>query len=249
MAMQQINREIPIPMFYQLKTILLSDIESGKYAKGAMIPTEAELSEMFGISRTTVRQAVLELVQQGYLRRIKGKGTFVSRPKIMHNNFIQKIEGFYDEITRLGMTPSTEVLECVAIDPPEDVVENLGLKPGEKTVLLHRKRCADGEPIVVIKTYLPYSSCGFILDHDMETNQLYKLLATRPDTEVCNLVRRIEASEATDKDRKYLNMTIGKPIHFFTTVGYARNGTPIEYSLARYRGDRNRFEVHIELAK
>ena len=105
----KINKNTPVPLYFQLKTLILDEIKSGRYKVGDAIPTEKELSEMFEISRTTVRQAVMELVQEGWLYREKSKGTFVAQPKI-RQDFIQKIESFNDQITRSGMTPSTEVL-------------------------------------------------------------------------------------------------------------------------------------------
>ena len=79
---KQLNKNTPIPLYFQLKKLILDELDSGELPVGSMLPTENELIEMFGISRTTVRQAITELVQEGKLYRIKSKGTFVSKPKI-----------------------------------------------------------------------------------------------------------------------------------------------------------------------
>ncbi len=78
----KIDKSIPIPLYFQLKTLIMDEIKNGTYKVGNPIPTEKELSETFQISRTTVQQAITELVQEGWLYRIKSKGTFVSQPKI-----------------------------------------------------------------------------------------------------------------------------------------------------------------------
>ena len=79
---KKIDKNTPIPLYFQLKSLLLAEIEDGTYLADSLIPTEKELCDMFHISRTTVRQALAELVQEGYLYRVKSKGTFVARPKI-----------------------------------------------------------------------------------------------------------------------------------------------------------------------
>lgn len=247
MAEQTIDKSIPIPMFYQLKTILLSTIESGQYGVGDMIPTELELSKTYGISRTTVRQAVLELVQQGYLKRVKGKGTFVSKPKLNHGSFIQKIESFHDEIRSMGMVPSTEVLELSTIHATEDIATALQIEIGNEVVFLHRKRMADGEPIVSIKTYLPYASCSYVLTHDFQHEKLYSVLSSNSETQIHRVYRTFEATAAKESDRNLLYIPIGKPVHHFSSIGCNKSDKPIEYSLARYRGDRNCFKVTVEL--
>ena len=93
----RIDKTVPIPLYFQLKELVLSEIKEGNYKSGDMIPTEKEISDSFGISRTTVRQAITELVQEGWLYRVKSKGTFVSQPKITQN-FIRKIESFNDQM-------------------------------------------------------------------------------------------------------------------------------------------------------
>lgn len=242
--LSSIDKSVPIPLYFQLKQLILSEIQSGNYKSGDMIPTENEISDAFKISRTTVRQAVTELVQEGWLYRIKSKGTFVSLPKI-NQDFIKKLESFNDQILRSGMEPSTEVLEFKAIPATDDVAKHLKIREHESVIYLHRKRLADGEPIVTIKTYLPYESCSFVLDHDLEQERLYAILSQSPATTVYRVERIVEAVEATAEDAQLLNIKKGKPIQFFASTGYNSFGKPIEYSLARYRGDRNSFEITV----
>lgn len=240
----KIDKSVPIPLYFQLKTLILESIKSGDCPVGSMIPTEKELSEIFDISRTTIRQAITELVQEGWLYRVKSKGTFVSQPKI-RQDFIKKVESFNDQILRAGMTPRTEVLEIKKTKADSTVAKNLNLKENAPVIYLHRKRLANEQPIVTIETYLPYDSCAFVMEHDLEKERLYSILGQNPETTIFRLERTVEAVEATADDHKYLNLNIGKPIHFFSSVGYTAFDKPIEYSLARYRGDRNSFEVTV----
>ena len=88
---KKLDKSVPIPLYFQLKELVLDEIKKGNYKEGDMIPTENEISEEFQISRTTVRQAITELVQEGWLYRVKSKGTFVTRPKIPQD-FLRKLE-------------------------------------------------------------------------------------------------------------------------------------------------------------
>lgn len=239
-----IDKTVPIPLYFQLKQLILSEIKNGTYKSGDVIPTENEISDAFQISRTTVRQAVTELVQEGWLYRVKSKGTFVSLPKI-NQDFIKKLESFNDQILRSGMEPSTEVLEFKAIPATEVVAKHLGIKENDSVIYLHRKRLADGEPIVTIKTYLPFEECSFVLDHNLEQERLYGILSQSSATTVFRVERIVEAVEAIAEDVNLLNIKKGKPIQHFTSIGYSTFGKPIEYSLARYRGDRNSFEITV----
>lgn len=241
---KRIDKSVPIPLYFQLKTLILEEIKSGSYQVGSMIPTEKELSEIFLISRTTVRQAITELVQEGWLYRIKSKGTFVAQPKI-NQNFIQILESFNDQILRDGMTPSTEVLEFKTLKATSTVAKNLNIKENDPVIYLYRKRLADNEPIVTVETFLPYHLCSFVFKHNLEKERLYSILNQNTETAVFRVKRIVEAVEANASDEKYLEIKKGKPIQFFASIGYNTYGRPIEYSLARYRGDRNSFEITV----
>ncbi len=240
----QLDKSVPIPLYFQLKELILSEIKEGRYKIGSMIPTENELSHIFQISRTTVRQAITELVQEGWLYRVKSKGTFVAKPKI-EQSFIQALGSFNDQIAQLGRTPHTELLDFEVLEAPEYVAHELNLQPKDKVIYIHRQRFADDEPIVMVKTYLPYEKCRFVLDHDLSRESLYPVLASHDDTQIYKIRRLIEAVDAQDYDIKHLNIRRGQAIQQFISVGYNMYDVPIEYSLARYRGDRNRFEVTI----
>lgn len=241
---KELNKSIPVPLFYQLKTLILDEIKQDNYKPGDIIPTEEEISKIFAISRTTIRQAITELVQEGWLYRVKGKGTFVSQPKIEHS-FIKKVESFNDEISRIGMVPSTQVLEFGIMVAGAKVAKGLHINEKDKVIFLFRKRMADSEPIVTIRTYLPYSMCSFVLEHDLEKERLYTILGNSTETTIYRVERRIEAVASEKEDAELLNIKQGKPIQFFESTGYNVFGNVIEYSLARYRGDRNSFEVTV----
>ncbi|MDQ0271014.1 GntR family transcriptional regulator [Cytobacillus purgationiresistens] len=243
----QLDKSVPIPLYFQLKELILKEIKDETYKTGDAIPTEKELSDIYGISRTTVRQAITELVQEDWLYRVKSKGTFVKAPKI-EQSFIQALGSFNDQIRDLGMTPSTELLDFKVIDAPEHVAQHLKLEQ-KKVIYIHRRRFADKEPIVMVKTYLPFDKCNFVLGKDFEKDSLYPILSTSEDTRILKIRRFIEAVDADDYDIENLKLQKAKAIQQFISIGYNKYDVPIEYSLARYRGDKNRFEIVITASK
>ncbi len=241
---KQLDKSVPIPLYFQLKTLLLEEIKSGKYEVDSLIPTEKEISEMLGISRTTVRQAITELVREGWLYRIKSKGTFIARKKI-NQDFLQRLETFSEQMNRIGVAPSTEVLKFETVQADREVAENLRIKEGDPVIYLFRRRFGDEVPVVTVKTYLPYEKCSFLMDCDFKNNSLYDSLAVRGATRIYSARRFVEAVAADSEDSKYLNIKKGAPVQLFHTIGYNQDGIPLEYSIARYRGDMSSFQLNV----
>ena len=238
----QLDKNVPIPLYYQLKELIISEIKKGNYKGNSMIPTEKEFSDIFSISRTTVRQAITELVQEGGLSRVKSKGTFVTYPKVSQD-FIQRLESFNEQILRLGRTPSTRLLDFRETEADEKTAANLDIPAGTSVFFLHRLRFADDEPIVVVKTFLPCDACPELKKHDFSKASLYAVLGQKASSRIHHVRRLVEAVAATEEDSRYLGLAAGEPIQFFTSIGYNEAQKPVEYSLARYRGDKNQFEV------
>ena len=240
----KLDKSVPIPLYFQLKQLLLDAIKRGDYPLDSLIPTEKELSEMFQISRTTVRQAITELVQEGWLYRIASKGTFVARMKVKQD-FIKRLEPFNEQIARTGRKPSTQLLAMETQKMPPEIIDCFDLEEGGTFIYLHRRRFADDEPIVTVQTWLPMEKCEFVMNHDFTSESMYNMLALSDRTRICRVNRVLEAVAAEPDDAVNLNLEPGRPVMLSTTIGYNRFDEPIEFSIARYRGDANRFEVDL----
>ena len=105
----KMDRNIPVPLYYQLKQFMISQIEQNVLKEGDPVPSEEELCHILNVSRATIRQAFSELVAEGHLKRMKAKGTFIAKPKI-EGEFFQTIESFNDEMRKKGLVPSTKVI-------------------------------------------------------------------------------------------------------------------------------------------
>lgn len=237
-----VDKTTPIPLYFQFKNILLDMMKEEKLLPGDMIPTEFELCDIFGISRTTVRQALTELVNENRFYRVKGRGTFVAQDKI-NQDFIKKIESFKAEMERKGYTPSSTVINFEVVEAPIEVAVALNLPVHTDVISLKRLRSADNEPIVITQTFLPYSSCKNVLDYDMNNHSLYKILSKNINTKINKVVRNIEAVIPTKEDCELLDITKTTAIQVFHYIGYNKFETPIEYTVSRYRGDKNIFTI------
>ncbi|MGQ9625340.1 MAG: GntR family transcriptional regulator [Anaerolineae bacterium] len=239
-----INRDIPLPYYFQLKELLREEIESGKWQPEQQIPSEAELCERFELSRTVVRQALNELVNEGLLYRQKGKGTFVARPKI-GESLVQNLTGFYEDMVARGLTPVTQVLEQSVVPASKKVAEKLNLKPGSKVIKIERRRFINDEPILLVTTYIPYEACPELLNEDLTKQSLYALLEEKYGLEIVRGHRTLEAVAANEYEARLLNIEEKAPLVLLHSVSYLRDGRPIEYYHAVHRGDRSRFEVEL----
>jgi len=239
-----IKKDSPIPYYFQLEEILREKIESGKWAPGQQIPSESELCEILGISRTVVRQALNELVNEGLLYRRKGKGTFVARLKIAES-LVQNLTGFYEDTVAKGLMPITQVLEQKLIPASKKVAAMMNLKEGDQVIKIDRLRSVGNEPILIVTTFLPYEICPALLEEDLTNQSLYGVLEGRYKLEIARGRRTLEAISASDEDAKLLGVEEGDPIILLKSVSYLENGEPIEYFEAKHRGDRSRFEVEL----
>src|SRR5215472_9864244 len=166
--MSAIYRNSPVPRYHQLKEILREKIRSGEWKPGDIIPSERELSETYGISRMTARQAITDLVNEGLFYREQGKGTFVSQRKITQQ--LLHLTGFTEDIKARGQRPGTKVLSAETIPADEGTAEKLRIDPGTSVFRLRRLRIADGSPLAIELSQLHFKGCERLLEEDLEQN-------------------------------------------------------------------------------
>ncbi len=239
-----LDKSTPIPLYFQLKEIIKDKIDSGKLKPGDILPSERELSQVYQISRPTIRQALKELVNEGLLYREKGKGTYVSKPKINYG-FIQKLTTFYDDIKEKGYQQKTRVLEMDVVNARKSIAKKLQLAKNAKLIYISRVRYVADEPVVTVENFIPYELCPNLINEDLNDKSLYQLL-----TEKYNLVAYraqviLEPLLASEYDSKLLKIEEGAPIHLMQNVTYDRENVIIDYYESRFRGDKGQIKVEL----
>jgi len=240
-----LNKNIPIPLYYQLKTILLEYIKEHHKDLDAPIPTEVEISEYFGISRPTVRQAINELVVEGYLYRIKAKGTFICKQKITQD-FLLVLDSFNNELKEKGRTVSSKILTKELIGSINKVSQALKISEGTEVTKLTTLKFTDDEPLALITSYVPYSICPRLLVRDLENESIYKFIEKESGMLITHASRTLESVPSDESESILLNIAIGSPLQCFESVIFLENGTPAEYSVAKYRSDLSRFKFELK---
>ena len=144
-AVDDIDRRSPLPMYHQLKQRIIEDIARLGLHPGDVLPGEHRLCEQFGVSRTVVRQALLQLEHQGVIDRVKGKGTFVARPKTPES-LVHTLTGLYEEVTARGGRVRSEVRQQEFIPASDEVASALDVAPGSRVLVIERLRFVDDEP-------------------------------------------------------------------------------------------------------
>lgn len=240
----KINFESPIPYYIQLVNILKEKVQSEVWKPGDQIPGEQDLCELYGVSRTVVRQALLELELEGLINRRKGKGTFISLPKISEG-LVQKLTGFYQDMVERGLNPVTRVLHQNVVPASEKVARFLDINPGDQVIDILRLRFINDEPIQMVTTYVPFEMCPALASVDLTNRSLYKFLETECGIFIAKGQRYVEAVLANETEAELLGIERGAPLLMLDSISFSDGDRPIEYYHALHRGDRSRFEVEL----
>ena len=241
---EAINFESHIPFYIQLMDILREKVQQEYWVPGDQIPGEQDLCEIYGVSRTVVRQALRELELEGVVNRRRGKGTFISHPKISEG-LVQKLTGFYQDMVERGLKPVTKVLHQNVTPSTEKVARFLDINPGDKVIDIQRLRFINDEPIQLVTTYLPFEICPALASVDLTNRSLYEFLENNCGVFLARGSRYIEAVLANEAEAALLDIEHGSPLLMLDSISYTENDQPIEYYHAVHRGDRSRFEVEL----
>ena len=231
-----VNRQSKMPLHEQLYEILRSSIQRGEWAVGEMIPTEPELIEQYQVSRITVRQALNRLVNEGLIYRQQGRGTFVAEPTLEQG--LTRIISFTEDMRQRGLAPGTRVLFEGLIPAPEDIAEQLQVKPGEELARLERLRLANQKPMSIEESYLVHRYCPAVLEYDYSETPLREILQRQYDIRIARARQTIRAVVATPEQARLLGIDQPASLLFVERVSYSQHNLPVEFLRIHYRGDR-----------
>ncbi|MBA1392404.1 GntR family transcriptional regulator [Lactobacillus sp. XV13L] len=231
------------PKYQIIAADLLHKIQTGTYPQNALIPPELELADHYHVSRPTVRQAIALLVNQGYLERRRKRGTLVKKTKI-EQEFTHLIESYSTEMSAKGIYPKTNLLYFGEEKANDEVCQNLDIARSAGVFKLVRLRYANGQPLVLVTTYVPQGRIPELVNYDFAQDSLYSALEEH-HLKVTRVIRKLEVLEAGETTANLLNLAVNKPVFYFHTQGLTVDGQPIEFSIAEYRGDLNSFVIDV----
>ncbi|MGE5559728.1 MAG: GntR family transcriptional regulator [Chloroflexota bacterium] len=232
----------PEPLYSQLRDLLQRQIEGGVLPVGTRLPTEAELMATYGVGRVTVRQAVLDLVRQGYLYRHRGRGTFVCRRRSADG--IEPLISFTAEMAARGLVAGARVLTLKQVKPPPAVTLKLQSGPDEKVILSRRLRTADGMPMAIETSYLSQAIIGGLTREEL-AGSLYQLIVHRRGLRIGRAVQAVTPAVATPDEAELLGVAPGTPVLVMERQTFLADGRPLEFMTFVYRGDIYRMETEI----
>lgn len=221
------------PKYYAVKRHLLEFI--GSLEPGAAVPTERELALQMQTSRTTVRQALGELVVEGRLVRRQGSGTYVAEPKITWPLYLAS---FTEQVRASGFTPSAEVLNTNRIAASADLARSLGINVRAPVYKLERRRLADNWPIAVETSWLPARRFPGLTRLIRMHGSLHAILADHYGTELQTGEESIETAPATPREAGPLRVDVGTPMLVVSRQNFDVSGSPVEFGRTWFRGDR-----------
>jgi len=239
----RIDRASPVPFYFQLAELIEHEIVSGRWPVGARLPSEPELCDRYGLSRTTVRQALARLEQRGLIDRLKGQGTFVqsAQPGLW---LLQSSEGFFhEEVDRLGRTVTSQILRASRGPLPDWACRVLELKPGTVGATLERLRSVDGLVALYVVNHLTEHAAEAALAISNPNESLYRRLRERAGIVPQGGRRTLEAVAAEEWLADMLQLRKGAPVAFIESVAWDAEMRPFDCYRAWLRTDRTRIDI------
>jgi GntR family transcriptional regulator len=226
----------PLPLYVQIITDLKEMIRSGRLHSKDMLPPEVELSKAYGVSRQTMRQAILRLVGENLLERKAGRGTVVVEQENRPKFYLDR--SFAQQMVEMGMTPHSEVLKMTEGVIDATSPEPLHFRCGAKCLILVRLRFGDQTPIGIQYTTIITDLCPDLANHDFNKESLYNILWTEYKLPIVRIDQIISAVSADEWHCSLLKTVPGAALLHVRTAAYLENGEPIESSTSYYRADK-----------
>lgn len=248
----EISREKPLPLYHQLKQHVLREIEGGEWPVGSVIPSELELANRFDVSRATVRQALLELVQTGHLHRVQGKGTIVTKPAEPKVEPIGALTSFSENMRAAGIEPSRKTLTAEWRTPPAEIADAM---PGtaDRAYYVERLLIADGIPLGIQRAWYPEAFVvpaeSLFTREELDRRSIYDILQTQCGAILDSAEETLDVLMPTETDADLLSLTPESPIMLVHRNTFDPEGRLVESVQLYYRSDRYRYRVALSRAR
>lgn len=231
------------PLYHSLGHVIRTRIESGEWAPDTQIPSERALMEMLGVSRATVRQGIENLVREGILYRIHGKGTFVAQPKMAQGGL--RLLEFTETMRRNGLSPEARILGKAVLDPPANVARNLNLRAGDPVVWIQRLLGVNGAPMLIEASYFSAGRFPGLLELYEGVDDPFRWICHRYDVRIAREREVFEPVILESREAAQLGVKSGYAALWVEHLAFDVAGEPIAFLTSLLRGDRCRFYIDL----
>ena len=240
-----LERDHPKPLYQQLRDILVDAIDSGEWGPNERIPSENNLSATYGLSRMTVRAVLTDMVKEGLLYRVQGKGTYVAeRMLTLSPSYI----GIREQLEKMGYEVETKIIECGEEACTDAIARHLEIESGSPVFQIKRVRYIKGEPISIHISYVNPKYSDKLTPELLEKEQLCILLNEHYGVQKKTVDETLESVLALDEEAALLHVKKGQPLLLLRDTLYSQYGTPYEYTKVVFRGDKIKIRLHYEEA-
>lgn len=229
-------------LHHQIKEDMFLHLRSGRWAPGFELPTEEVLCRHYGVSRGTLRRAISDLVAEGYVERQRGRGSFVSLPKLESG-----VTGSYSRFRVLGppLDPGGTVLSCERARSDKDVATMLQLRTGTSIWRLERVRFTQRRPVALQTSFIPAELCPRLADQDLANRHLVDVLRDEFGISLVRAVEYVDPTVADDYAARNLGIRLRTPLFRIERITYAMGDQVVEYRHALLRGDAYRYRLDL----
>lgn len=237
--LDEINYQSPI--YLQLRKVIRNKIDEGEYLPGTSIPSENDLAKMYGINRLTVRNAIVALVNEGLLKRVRGKGVYVVGTKVERD--LETLGGFTQTMREKNTVPSTKVLMKAVRKAGDKYSIIFGIKPEDEIYYIKRICYADSEPFSLEEIYIPKYIMPKLEGIDLSVFSIYEVYEFY-GINMTKASQTLDLTQLEAKDARMLEIKPNLEVMLFECTSFDDSDRVIEFTRTYTRGDKCNFNVH-----
>jgi GntR family transcriptional regulator len=240
-----LDKQSPIPLYYQLQISLQQYIRSENIHPGDRLPSLNDMALNYGVSLAVVRQAIHSLVQEGFVEAHQGRGLFVGQPKRKY--FLDLLSPqMYEKAEEMGIKLNIIDHTRKVVPASESLANRLEIHVGEPVIHALKIYYANDIPVELADAYFPFAICPELMSPDLTTEQVNKLL----DEWIYHKIKKTDtwasAKAADEEEEALLKVETGEPMLVFEGLSRDVNGKPLQFYIASVISSRLRMGVNIE---
>lgn len=224
-----IDRDSATALHSQISDWMRARIASGEWPRNYRLRTEPDLAEDLGVSRGTLRRALSTLINEGLLKQVQGRGTFVTST-LIEPAIAQKLSTLSEDLAGQGIGITTEVLACEVLEAPWPIASLLDVVPGQGVLRLSRRRSTTLGVVAFLNNYVRTDLAPGIEAVDFTTESLFGVLEGRFNLRISSGRRSFSAEAASPDVAQALDVPLGTPVQYLEQMTYLADGRPLEYS-------------------